>query len=340
MKYAKNLEEFKIWLNDSNLKREATDFSFLKNTPNLKIFNYQNQDYKNAEKENLPEIDFSNNTKLEQVIINAGNLKNLNIFKGLNLKQLSLQDNEITDISGLKDMTNLVRLDLDNNKITSIGNNLDNLKNLITLYLRDNPIGDDSIPSLTKLTNLEALHLRKTNITDISELTKLPKLHRLYIDKNKLKENYFEEVKKLANVNTLYVGNINLEQFARLKEFSTRDAVDATEGEDRARLLGFDNLEILVTVKRANVVGGKVKIANPLKDYDNISIEQSGDEKGENKNESLVFVGDEIEISNITGSEFTQVYEIYITDNSGKTYGYEQPAEITGKITLKISIVD
>lgn len=90
MKYAKNLEEFKIWLNDSNLKREATDFSFLKNTPNLKIFNYQNQDYKNAEKENLPEIDFSNNTKLEQVIINAGNLKNLNIFKGLNLKQLSL----------------------------------------------------------------------------------------------------------------------------------------------------------------------------------------------------------------------------------------------------------
>lgn len=340
LKYAVNIEEIKIELNNKNLKRNVDNFSFLKNNTNLKIFYYINQDPEFKEKEPLTNIDFSNNKNLKDVRIVKTNLNDLTIFKNLDLEILSLQDNDITDISSLKEMTNLKRLDLDNNKISTLNNSLDNLNNLITLYLRDNPIND--ISSLKNLKNLEALHIRNTDIVDISTLESLPKLHRLYIDRMKYIDfNYFSVIKNLKNINTLFVDNITLDEFEWLKNFSTREAVDATYGEDKVRIFNFENLEIPIKVNKENIKNGKILINNPLKDFDNMPLEQSGDENGENKNPNLSFIDDKIEISNVNKhSTLNEKYEIYFTDNSGNLYGDfgGQPAEITGKVTLNISV--
>ena len=51
LKYSKNLEEFKVELNKSNLTRSVNNFDFLSKTPKLKQFIYQNQDYKHAKKD-------------------------------------------------------------------------------------------------------------------------------------------------------------------------------------------------------------------------------------------------------------------------------------------------
>ena len=338
LKYAENLEEFSVLLNNGKLKREVTDFSFLKNTPKLKKFYYANQDYKHDNKEKLEKIDFSNNKNLKDVRITNTDLKNLNSLKGLDLNSLSFEDNEISDISSIKEMKNLERIDLDNNKIESVGNNLDNCQNLITLYLRDNPIEDISF--LGKLKNIEALHLRNTNIKDISILKKLPNLHRLYIDKcKKLPKDYFNIVKELKGINTLFVSNITKEDFEWLKTFAIRDKVDASFDEDRIRLIGFENLSIDISVKKTDIVNNKITIDNPLKGFDGNFVEDAGDERGENKNKDLKFSNDKIEITlDPTQTKIPKKYSMYLEDYNNTFGDYSQPANISGSITLNVVV--
>ena len=335
LKYSKNLEEFKVELNKSNLTRNVNNFDFLSKTPNLKQFIYQNQDYKHAKKEIFPEnIDFSKNESLEKVIISQTNLSSIKAFEKLKLKQLSLQDNEITDITPIKDMETLERLDLDNNKIVNLPN-LSKLQRLITLYLRDNKIID--ISNLEELKNLEALHLRNNKISDISSLEKLPKLHRLYIDKNENLKNYIKNIKNLNGINTLFVDEITKEDFDWLKTFSTRGAVDATENEDRIRMFNFEKLEIPVKVKKNDIKDGFIEIDNPLKDWNDMSIEATDDESGKNKN--LTFESDKIKIKVQDKNEFREAYDIYIENYEVEGYGdYSQPPSISGKIVLNIKI--
>ena len=336
LKYAENLEEFSVLLNNGKLKREVTDFSFLKNTPKLKKFYYANQDYKHDNKEKLEKIDFSNNKNLKDVRITNTDLKNLNLLKGLDLNSLSFEDNEISDISSIKEMKNLERIDLDNNKIESLGNNLDNCQNLITLYLRDNPIEDISF--LGKLKNIEALHLRNTNIKDISILKKLPNLHRLYIDKcKKLPKDYFNIVKELKGINTLFVSNITKEDFEWLKTFAIRDKVDASFDEDKIRLIGFENLSIDISVKKTDIVNNKITIDNPLKGFDENFVEDAGDERGENKD--LKFSNDKIEIIlDPTQTKISKKYSMYLEDYNNTFGDYSQPANISGSITLNVVV--
>lgn len=342
LRYAENLEEFKIMLNSASLKREVTNFDFLTKTPKLKQFIYQNQDYKNAKKEKFPtEVDFSKNTALEKVVISQTNLSNVFPFKNLKLKQLSLQDNNITNIFFIKDMSSLVRLDLDNNKISNLPD-LSKMQNLVTLYLRDNNISD--ISKLESLKNLEALHLRNNKITDISVLTKLPKLHRIYIDKNNALVNYMEVVKKLEGINTLFVDEISKDDFEWMKEFAIRNEVDATEDEDKARMFRFEKLEIPVNVKKTEIKGGFIEIDNPLKDWENNAIEEfDGENVNEEeiiKNNNLIFNENKIKIKVQDKTKFEEVYEI-VAENYEHTFGnknYKQPATVSGKVVLKINI--
>lgn len=342
LRYAENLEEFKIMLNSASLKREVTNFDFLTKTPKLKQFFYQNQDYKNAKKEKFPTgVDFSKNTALEEVVISQTDLSNVLPFKNLKLKQLSLQDNNITNIFFIKDMSSLVRLDLDNNKISNLPD-LSKMQNLVTLYLRDNNISD--ISKLESLKNLEALHLRNNKISDISVLTKLPKLHRIYIDKNNALVNYMELVKKLKGINTLFVDEISKDDFEWMKEFAIRNEVDATEDEDKARMFRFEKLEIPVNVKKTEIKGGFIEIDNPLKDWENNTIEEfDGENVNEEeiiKNNNLIFNENKIKIKVQDKNKFEEVYEI-IAENYEHMFGnknYKQPATVSGKVVLKINI--
>jgi internalin A len=88
----------------------------------------------------------------------------------LNLTELHLNKNQITDITGLSALTNLTELNLGSNQITDI-TSLSGLTNLTELSLEYNQITD--ITSLSALPNLTSLGLGDNQITDITSLSGL-----------------------------------------------------------------------------------------------------------------------------------------------------------------------
>ena len=137
-------------------------------------------------------------------------------IKGLeyakNLKKLKLNENEISDISPLKNLTKLEYLEIQRNRIVDV-NPLKNLTNLKFLKLYNNLIED--ITPLSNLTNLTGLDLHynvtvggdeshkiiSKGITDISALKNLKKLEFLDISANRIEDisilKNFDKIKDL-----------------------------------------------------------------------------------------------------------------------------------------------
>ncbi|MEG4580668.1 leucine-rich repeat domain-containing protein [Microcoleus sp. MON1_C5] len=100
-----------------------------------------------------------------------------------NLTELSLDGNQITDLTPLSALTNLTSLYLNNNQITDI-TRLSALTNLTSLYLNNNQITD--ITGLSALTNLTFLYLNNNQITDIRGLSALTNLTSLNLCSNQI----------------------------------------------------------------------------------------------------------------------------------------------------------
>lgn len=137
-------------------------------------------------------------------------------IKGLeyakNLKKLKLNENEISDISPLKNLTKLEYLEIQRNRIVDV-NPLKNLTNLKFLKLYNNLIED--IAPLSNLTNLTGLDLHynvtvggdeshkiiSKGITDISAFKNLKKLEFLDISANRIEDisilKNFDKIKDL-----------------------------------------------------------------------------------------------------------------------------------------------
>ena len=137
-------------------------------------------------------------------------------IKGLeyakNLKKLKLNENEISDISPLKNLTKLEYSEIQRNRIVDV-NPLKNLTNLKFLKLYNNLIED--IAPLSNLTNLTGLDLHynvtvggdeshkiiSKGITDISALKNLKKLEFLDISANRIEDisilKNFDKIKDL-----------------------------------------------------------------------------------------------------------------------------------------------
>lgn len=90
-----------------------------------------------------------------------------NISSLTNLTKLHLGVNQISDISPIASLTNLIQLDLYVNQIEDISS-IASLKALTNLYLFRNQIND--ISPLANLTNLTELDLYANQISDISQL--------------------------------------------------------------------------------------------------------------------------------------------------------------------------
>ena len=125
-------------------------------------------------------------------------------LKGLkSLKRLEINNCNISDISGLAELTQLERLELVNNQISDISP-LANLKSLEHLNLDANIILD--VSSLAKLTRLELLYLENNKISDVSPLAGLTNLERLDLRNNAISD--FSPLKRLTeNIFIKSIGN-------------------------------------------------------------------------------------------------------------------------------------
>ena len=106
----------------------------------------------------------------------------LNNINPLNITELNLYKNKLTDISGIRIFKNLQYLYLFENKIKNISN-LKYLKQLITLHLSDNQIEDISVLSnLNYLKNLKIINL-KLESDQIEYIKSLNNLKELWCNK-------------------------------------------------------------------------------------------------------------------------------------------------------------
>ncbi|MXZ02084.1 hypothetical protein F4Y93_16110, partial [Candidatus Poribacteria bacterium] len=134
-------------------------------------------------------------------------LTQLTILSIANYKTTSDDPTNLSDISAVRNLTNLVELTLDHGKIVDISP-LADLTKLTTLGLQRNSIVDTS--SLAKLTALTHLNLKSNKLTSLgTAVSNLTALTQLYINANYDLSN-ISAVASLTNLEILHLGNTNI----------------------------------------------------------------------------------------------------------------------------------
>ena len=177
--------------------------------------------------ESVTNIDFNNSndtdaslkiTGIENFInltdlnLGSNNISDISALSGLtNLTFLNLSSNNISDISALTGLTNLTRLNLGSNNISDISV-LSGLTNLTYLCLDWNEITD--INAISGLTNLTDLKLYCNNISDISVLSGLTNLTNLYLYSNNISD--ISVLSGLTNLTDLSLWDNNITEIRAL----------------------------------------------------------------------------------------------------------------------------
>lgn len=127
-------------------------------------------------------------------------ITNLEPIKDLDIVHLFLNDNDIEDISALKEMTSLYTLEVGGNPIRDFGV-VPHLINLGELDISDTNCSDFSF--LKNMTNMRVLIAKNLKLEDIDFVSELYKLQTLNVQNNKIKNIFCVE-----NLNQLEAFNI------------------------------------------------------------------------------------------------------------------------------------
>ncbi|MCL2376171.1 MAG: leucine-rich repeat domain-containing protein [Defluviitaleaceae bacterium] len=122
---------------------------------------------------------------LRQLTLNNNQISNLEPLAGLtNLQALHMNNNRISDISPLSNLVGLEVLHLDINQISNLSP-ISGLTNLRVLWLGSNQISN--LAPLSGLTNLTDLWLQDNQISSISSLSNLTRMRRLHLGDNEIR---------------------------------------------------------------------------------------------------------------------------------------------------------
>jgi internalin A len=149
----------------------------------------------------------------QQIIgLNLQNCKqtDLSLIKNLsNLTRLNLSLNQISQLNSLKYLTRLTQLNLQKNNITDL-HPLKELGELTQLNLQDNQIVE--IKSLRELKNLTLLNLQANQISELKSLAVLTELQNLNLSSNLIKD-----ITPLQTLNNLKTLNLSSNQIADIE---------------------------------------------------------------------------------------------------------------------------
>ena len=154
---------------------------------------------------------------LEKISTITGRGKGIKSLQGLEhcraLAELVLPDNEIGDLSPLKDLKELQTATLSNNKIKDL-KPLETVTALQYLELSGNEI--ENLAPLEKLSNMRSLYLSKNKVKDLKPVAKLEKLWSLYLDGNQVSD--LKPLAKLPWLSDLDLTGNKVADLAPLKE--------------------------------------------------------------------------------------------------------------------------
>lgn len=213
--YIKSIEDLKYFPDLISLSLECqyeiSNFDILEKLTNLEVLNLERASIR----------DITPLSKLNK-------LRNLDFLSNLkNLKVLLLKDDRhLSDISPIKNLTNLKYLSLEGS-LPDISS-LSSLKNLEYLNLGLEDYWGDSldwkwkldIDCLKGLDNLKELHLNRTEIHDYSSLKGLTNLKLLSLNRSCIGSNLNESIKELKNLDTLELKSCNLNDIECLKDLT------------------------------------------------------------------------------------------------------------------------
>lgn len=164
------------------------------------------------------------------------------IKKLVNLKELDLRLNQITDITPLGELSGLTGLYLYGNKITDI-TPLENLTKLTVLRLDSNRISD--LAPLAKLTGLTKLYLNNNWIIDISALEGLTNLTHLSLFSNEIMD--ITPLAQLTDLTELMLDDNQISDIAIIEKLYnlTNLTLSLNQITDITPLAGLTDLTIL-----------------------------------------------------------------------------------------------
>lgn len=217
----KNLEVVSLYMS------AVESIDFLKNTPNVKEldlygFKHSFKDYEPLKDlKKLEELNiYMNEQATDENLKVLSSLTSLKVFRAANCKKVTTIDflsnckdmeridltwaKGIADISAIKNMPNLIRLNLEDVVITDLSpiagcTKLEKLVLQKTVNVKDYSV-------IKKLVSLKSLNVSKNELTDISFVAGLENLGRLDISYNKIKD--LKSVGTLASLYTLTMRGI------------------------------------------------------------------------------------------------------------------------------------
>lgn len=119
----------------------------------------------------------------------------------MNLKSLWLGKNKIECIQGIDTLSKLTQLDVQSNRLLSLGGGMNNLPMLKELYLAHNKISSVADLVLPDSTSLDTVDLSGNPITSLEGIERNSKLEECWLSSTALPS--FEELAPLGRIATL-----------------------------------------------------------------------------------------------------------------------------------------
>ena len=210
----------------------------------------------------ITQVELENLESVEAVGSSIRNLTGLEF--ATNLTKLHLGLNEISDLAPLKNLTNLIELDLHRNKRISDVSPLKNLTNLRHLSLRGNIISDMS--PLKDLATLTFLHIGYNNISDLSPLKDLTTLTFLNLDDNRISD--LSPLKDLPNLTELHLDDNNISDMTPLKDLTTLTFLNINDN----RISDLSPLTNLTNLTSLNLHGNGIPDISLIKSLINLRV--------------------------------------------------------------------
>ncbi|MEK3912142.1 leucine-rich repeat domain-containing protein [Paenibacillus sp. FSL H7-0331] len=206
--------------------------------------------------ESLEGLQFA--TQLTEISLPNNQITNLIPIKNLiNLQEVYFASNRITDITPISELTNLLRVSFTANREIS---DLTPIKNLQHLEYADFSITNVlDLNALSNLPNLKRLELMSNNFSDLSPLANLQSLERLGIGSNKSISD-LSPLNGLIHLQELWITQDKLTDISSLAGLESLKELHAYANniQDISALQNLKNLEIV------NLSNNKIQDISPL----------------------------------------------------------------------------
>ncbi|EAC5127030.1 LPXTG cell wall anchor domain-containing protein [Listeria monocytogenes] len=167
-----------------------------------------------------------------------------------NLRNLYMDNNQISNLTPISGLTNLEMLQLNNNQISDLSS-LSNSTNLWALVINNNQISD--LTPISGLTNLEVLQLNNNQVSNLTPISGFTNLGILYLDNNQVSD--LTPISSFTNLSILHLNNNQISNISVLSDFTSLSEIllDNNQISDLSALKDFFMPMMGVSMKNQQV---------------------------------------------------------------------------------------